>query len=74
HFGVPIESKVTLTIYDMHGRTVKTLVQMQLQAGSYTTTWKAVNLSSGVYYCRMEAIGVGTNRCFTETKKLILLK
>jgi hypothetical protein len=73
-FGVPVESNVTLTIYDVRGRIVNILVQMQLRAGSYMTTWRAINLASGVYYCRMEAVGVGTSRRFTETKKLILLK
>jgi hypothetical protein len=73
-FGVPVESNVTLTIYDTRGRTVSVLAQMRLRAGSYMTTWKAASLSSGVYYCRMEAIGVGTDRRFTDTKKFILLK
>jgi hypothetical protein len=74
HFGVPVESEVTLIVYDMQGRSLKTLVQRRLMAGSYRTMWKAVNLSSGVYYCRMVAVAVGSDRRFVETKKLILLK
>ena len=74
HFGIPIESRVTLTIYDLRGRTVKTLADVQLRAGSYKVTWKAANLSSGVYFCRMAAVGVGTDRHFSKTKKLMLVK
>jgi hypothetical protein len=74
HFGVPVESRVILTIYDIRGRAIVTLAEKQIPAGSYRTTWKAAHLTSGVYYCRMVATAVGTNRRFVETKKLVLLK
>jgi len=73
-YSVPTESKVTLTIYDICGRTIQTLVQRQCVEGSYPARWEATNMPSGVYFCRMEAVGVTTKRSFTATKKLVLVK
>ena len=67
-FILPKKSFVSLKIYDLLGREVATLISNDLLAGSYTRTWNAEQLSSGVYFYRLQA---GT---FTETKKLILLK
>ncbi|MCX6142865.1 MAG: T9SS type A sorting domain-containing protein [Ignavibacteriales bacterium] len=75
-YGVPVESKVTLVIFDMLGRKVQTLVDGQLKAGVYTETWNASALASGVYYYRIDARDVtpGSGRRFSETKRLILMK
>ena len=61
-------SKVTLKIYDILGREVKTLVNTEQAAGQYTVTFDAQNLSSGVYFYQINAGN------FTATKKLMLLK
>jgi hypothetical protein len=75
-YEVPVESKVTLTIYDMLGRKVQTLVNRQLRPGFYTETWNASMLASGAYYYRIDARDVtqGSGRSFSETKRLVLLK
>jgi hypothetical protein len=57
-----------LKIYDITGREVKTLVNEQLQPGTYEVTFDGSNLPSGVYFYQLRAGD------FTETKKLILLK
>lgn len=61
---------VQLIIYDLLGRKVATLVDKQLQPGTYETEWDASAYASGVYLYKMTVNGSG----FTETKKLILLK
>jgi endo-1,4-beta-xylanase len=61
-------SKVTLKVYDILGREVQTLVNKEQAAGQYTVTFYANNLSSGVYFYRLQA------GSFTEIKKLMLLK
>ena len=61
-------SKVTLKIYDILGREVKTLVNTEQAPGQYTVTFDAQNLSSGVYFYQINA------GSFTATKKLMLLK
>ena len=61
-------SKVTLKIYDILGREIKTLVNTEQAPGRYTVTFDAQNLSSGVYFYRINA------GSFNATKKLMLLK
>jgi len=75
-FEVPVQARVTLTIYDALGRRVKTLVDRQLNPGTYSEQWNALAFSSGVYYCRMDAkeSAQGSNRQFSATTRLVLVK
>jgi hypothetical protein len=59
---------VTLRVYDLLGREVATLMNEFQQAGSYTTTFDASRLSSGVYFYRLQA------GSFVNTKKMVLTK
>jgi hypothetical protein len=74
-FLLPSKSFVSLKIFDLLGRNVATLVSEEMLAGHYSQQWSAANLSSGIYFYRLQvysdAVGAGS---FTETKKLILLK
>jgi hypothetical protein len=67
-YSIPVGGQVTLKIYNILGQEVLTLVNENLQAGSYTATFNASNLSSGTYIYRIHA---GT---FTAVKKMMLLK
>jgi len=67
-YGLPKQSFVTLKIFDMLGREIKTLVNEQLQAGEYINEFNASDLPSGTYFYRLQ-----TNN-FTETKKMVLIK
>jgi hypothetical protein len=49
----PVAGWVTLTVYDMLGREVKTLVNEQKAAGLFTFQFDGGGLSSGVYLCRL---------------------
>jgi Glycosyl hydrolase family 59/Secretion system C-terminal sorting domain len=68
NYHLPLSSHVTLKIYDELGREVRTLVDEVKPAGSYTVKFDASGLSSGIYFCRLQA------GSYNETKKLILLK
>jgi hypothetical protein len=59
---------VTLKIYDVLGREVRTLVNEEKTPGVYSVTFDGSNLSSGIYFYRLQA---GE---FIQTKKLILMK
>jgi len=48
-FEIPVATNVTLKVYDMLGRVVATLVDGNLTSGSYTYSFDASKLSSGVY-------------------------
>jgi hypothetical protein len=72
-FSVPGKVHATLTIYNIEGRLVKTLVNAEFDAGVKTVMWNGTDsrgnpVSSGVYFYRLNA---GTN---VVTKKMILLK
>jgi hypothetical protein len=75
-YDIPVESKVTLTIYDMLGRKIQTLVDGQRKPGVYTETWNAASSASGAYFYRIDARDAtpGSGRRFSETKRLVLLK
>lgn len=59
---------VSLKVYNIIGQEVATLVNELKQAGRYSITWNASDLSSGVYYYKLKA---GKS---VETHKLVLLK
>jgi len=63
-----VRSLVTLKVFDVLGREVRTLVNENLQTGSYETTFDARGLASGVYFYRLQT------GAFVQTRKLLLLK
>jgi photosystem II stability/assembly factor-like uncharacterized protein len=67
-YGLPMSSNVTLKIFDILGREVKTLIGERQNAGNHSVEFHAANLPSGVYFYRLEA---GT---YHDTKKMLLLK
>lgn len=67
-FDLPTASHVELTIYNILGQKVETLVDGERDAGSHTVTWNADPYSTGVYFYRITA------KDFTETKKMLMLK
>jgi len=68
NFSIPTSQKVTLKVYDVLGREVRTLVDEVKTAGRYSLSFNTTNLSSGVYFYRLTA---GT---FSETKRMVLMK
>ena len=67
-FSLPKQSKVTLTVYNLLGQQVATLVNATLGAGSYTTEFNASKLASGTYIYRLTADN------FVKTSKMLLIK
>jgi len=67
-FGIPKSGFVTLKVYDILGKEAKTLVYENQPAGNYIVNFDGSNLSSGVYFYRLE-----TND-FVQTKGMVLLK
>lgn len=54
-YTVPARTFVTLTVYDMMGRTAAVLEQGEKEAGRYEVHWNAAGMASGVYLCRLQA-------------------
>jgi hypothetical protein len=67
-FSLPRDSRATLRIYNTLGQVVGTLASGTLQAGRHQVGWKAPDLASGVYFCRLEADGR------VATKKIVLVE
>jgi hypothetical protein len=59
---------VSLKIYNSLGEEIAELVNKFLPAGSYSHEWNTEDLSSGIYFYKIESGN------FTDTKKMILLK
>ncbi|MFA7421361.1 MAG: T9SS type A sorting domain-containing protein [Melioribacteraceae bacterium] len=67
-FSIPKAGNVKLTVYDILGKEVSTLVNNFLNAGEYNFQFNASNLASGIYLYRLES----TN--FVKTNKMLLMK
>jgi subtilisin family serine protease len=66
-FSVPVGGRVSLEIFDVSGRLVRTLEQGQRSAGRHTVNWDGRDnagalVSSGVYLCRLSAAGEVVSR------------
>ncbi|MDZ4713136.1 MAG: T9SS type A sorting domain-containing protein [bacterium] len=68
NFELPSSAFTTIKVYDISGRLVSTLINEFKEAGSHNVLFNAAELSSGVYYYKLESEG------FTDIKKMILLK
>jgi len=67
-FQLPNASEVEVSIYDITGKRVETLVNERLDGGVYKVAWNASSMPSGVYFARMTA---GE---FSATHKVMLVK
>jgi hypothetical protein len=67
-FNLPSRSFVTLKVFDLLGREIADIVSEDMPSGNYSRQWKADNISSGIYFYRLQA------GSFVEAKKLILLR
>ena len=59
---------VQLAVYDALGKEIASLVNQQLQPGTYEAAWDASAYPSGVYFYKLSTDG------YTETKKMVLIK
>lgn len=67
---------VTLKIFNLLGQEIETLVRGNFAGGKYTVKWEAMDITTGVYFYRLEvtASGKGSEPVFSRTKKMILLR
>ncbi|HQY53098.1 MAG TPA: T9SS type A sorting domain-containing protein, partial [Ignavibacteria bacterium] len=67
-FDLPKDVLVSIKIFDMLGREIRTLVNDYKTAGSYTISFNGSDLSSGIYYFKIKA------EDFEQVRKMMLLK
>lgn len=78
-FDVPFSGSntnlVTIKVYNILGKEIKTLVNQSLSPGTYETEFDASSLPSGIYFCRIIATDSrGTGIDFSGVTKMILVK
>jgi len=67
-FNISNPGSVKLSVFDLSGKQVAILVESEYKTGKYEVDFNAENLSSGVYFCKMETSG------FVNVKKMLLVK
>jgi photosystem II stability/assembly factor-like uncharacterized protein len=72
-FQMPNSGLAILKVYDLLGKEVQELVNQQLSPGTYEVDFDGSNLTSGVYYYRLDVSAL-FGGSFTETRKMVLIK
>jgi len=67
-FAIPVDSEVSISVYNLQGREVSSLVNGNMDAGYHSITWNADSHASGVYFVKMVA---GE---YVDTQKLMFIK
>lgn len=67
-------STVSLTVYDILGRSVAVLANGMMTAGAHHTSWNAQNAASGVYFARLIVSNTSGKQEYMKTIKLMLMK
>lgn len=73
-YSISENSIVKLTVYDMLGREVASLVNTQQMSGSYSAVFNASHLSSGVYIYRLDASPLNGKQGYSDIRRMILIK
>jgi hypothetical protein len=74
-YSVPEQSNIKICIYNQLGQQVAEVVNGVKDAGNYEQLFNASNLSSGVYFYKIEAASLqNPNNTFISTKKMLLMK
>jgi glycosidase len=67
-YALPQAAAVKLTIFDVSGKEIVTLVNRTQAPGEYTLQWTPQNLASGIYWYRLQA------GSFSATQKMVLMQ
>jgi thermitase len=73
-YGLPVQSQVKIVVYNILGEVVKELENTVQSAGYHNANFGGNNISSGVYFYKLEAKALDGSKQFREIKKMMLLK
>jgi chitodextrinase len=73
-YQLPAFSTVRLSVYDILGREVATLVDGVKEAGFYTATFDGSKVASGIYFTRLVALPQNGGKPFVQVKKMLMMK
>jgi hypothetical protein len=69
-----MDSELTLSVYDIHGRLVTNIIRGFMSAGYYEAIWDASQYSSGIYFIRIQAYDMIDKNNFESVQKIMLVK
>lgn len=67
-FQLPSEARTNLSVYDILGRKISTILDQEVAAGNHTVTWDSSNVASGIYFYRLSSGN------YVDTKKMVVAK
>ena len=73
-FYVPLESRVSMSVYNSIGQKIETLYEGNMSAGNHNMNWNARKLASGIYYYSIDASSLMGNKQFHSARKMLLIK
>jgi hypothetical protein len=73
-YDVAAEGTVDLSVFDLLGRHITTLVSGHVQPGRYTVIWDAHSVATGVYFARISVVNQQGSSLFTAARSLLLSK
>lgn len=71
-FELPVDGEVSILLYDVSGREVRSIIKETKQAGYYSINFNASDLASGMYFYRM--ISRANGKDFVAVRKMIVIR
>ncbi len=73
-YELQVTSFITLKVFNIQGKEIKTLVNMKQNTGIYKIEFEGSDQTSGVYFYRIEGVEESSGKSFLGTKKMILIR
>ncbi len=73
-YNLPEDSQVTIRIYDSLGKEIDSITTGFQQKGTYKKTWSAEGFATGVYYVKMNAQSLSSDKTFSNVIKMLYVK
>ena len=78
-FNIPTNSMVGLSVYNLLGQEVATILKGEVAAGKHDVVWNGTDnagygVASGLYFYRLRATAVSGGQEFSQMRKMVLLK
>jgi glucose/arabinose dehydrogenase len=73
-YNIPEESNVSIKVFDSLGKEIDTIARGIQQKGIYQRSWNASGFSTGVYYVKINAESLSSDKTFNDVIKMLYLK
>jgi photosystem II stability/assembly factor-like uncharacterized protein len=73
-YTLPYNANVRLSVYNALGEEIEVLLELNQESGYHEAIWNAVNVTSGIYFYKIEASPVNGEKGFKGSRKMILLR